>query len=559
MKKIISLLRLDERGMVLVTSLLLVSLLSLLGVTYTMQATTDLKISANYKTSRETFYAAEGAINYAVEVLNERLNVLNPNLNIPTPAAPTGIEFTVFQISGPGDEFQQEINSGPWQGLTAFIRGYPITVTASGENNAVATIEAVLEDRMIPLFQFGIFYEDDMEILPGANMEFTGTPRPRIHSNSEIYLNANGGRTLTLNARLSAANRDNIQDGGIHRGRKNNSDVTGTVRINSSTQDGVFDYQNMNSGFDSSHADWSQDSQTRWNGNVRTSEHGVNELNLPMPTEQPRDILGTGSESMHAKAGLKIINGTATDANGTVVDITYTNADGDVINPISTSTFYDQREQRTVTVTNIDMQALLESSAVNTLNNPPSGEDSGILYISDSDTVRLTNGDNLSAMGSTGLTVVTDRPLYVQGDYNTANAPSSIMADAITILSNDWNDVNSLTSGQELSLRTASNTTVNAALMTGNVATVGSQYSGGVENFPRFLENWSGKEFEYSGSLVCLWESEHATGNWVYGGRVYEAPTRNWSYAMDLNNLPPGTPRVRTMAVGAWLEAGMRD
>ncbi len=62
--------------------------------------------------------------------------------------------------------------------------------------------------------------------------------------------------------------------------------------------------------------------------------------------------------------------------------------------------------------------------------------------------------------------------------------------------------------------RVASATQVNAAIMTGNVQstnlTTGEGYSGGLENFPRLLENWSGKTFTYQGSLVCLWQSQRA-------------------------------------------------
>src|SRR6202035_3938522 len=108
----------------------------------------------------------------------------------------------------------------------------------------------------------------------------------------------------------------------------------------------------------------------------------------------------------------------------------------------------------------------------------------------------------------------------IQGDFNTGGsppsnsgnpadavtpqvsgytrAPVSILADAVNILSNNWNDA---TSG---SVPAASNTTVNAAIVSGIVPTapVGGDgsYSGGAENFPRFLEDWSANTFTYYGS-----------------------------------------------------------
>ena len=66
------------------------------------------------------------------------------------------------------------------------------------------------------------------------------------------------------------------------------------------------------------------------------------------------------------------------------------------------------------------------------------------------DGIRLVNGSKLP---SQGLTVVSENPVYVQGDYNTKDKngnlrtaltpltdliPAAVMADAVTVLSNNW-------------------------------------------------------------------------------------------------------------------------
>ncbi|MDO8723937.1 MAG: pilus assembly PilX N-terminal domain-containing protein, partial [Syntrophales bacterium] len=56
----------DEKGMVLVVGLLLIVVLMLLGTTAVMTSTTDMKISANYKTSNQAFYIAEAGIQEAL-------------------------------------------------------------------------------------------------------------------------------------------------------------------------------------------------------------------------------------------------------------------------------------------------------------------------------------------------------------------------------------------------------------------------------------------------------------------------------------------------------------
>lgn len=128
------------------------------------------------------------------------------------------------------------------------------------------------------------------------------------------------------------------------------------------------------------------------------------------------------------------------------------------------------------------------------------------------------------------------------------------MTDALTILSNAWDDTKSWLGRDD---RIASNTTVNAAYLTGNVpsGTYGSNYSGGFENLPRFLENWSGKNFTWKGSAVVLWESAQARGQW--SGSYYVPPNRNWTYDLDFlnpNNLPPGTPLISVVLKTSWRE-----
>ena len=88
--------------------------------------------------------------------------------------------------------------------------------------------------------------------------------------------------------------------------------------------------------------------------------------------------------------------------------------------------------------------------------------------------------------------------------------------------------------------------------------TTSSSYSGGVENFPRFLEEWTGRTLTYNGSLVAMYYSTLATNLWRGIGAtydIYNPPTRNW--ALDQNyliegKLPPATPSVTVFVRGRW-------
>src|SRR5262249_26855250 len=81
-------------------------------------------------------------------------------------------------------------------------------------------------------------------------------------------------------------------------------------------------------------------------------------------------------------------------------------------------------------------------------------------------------------------------------------------------------------------------------------------YSGGVENFPRFLENWSGSiPVTYNGSMVVLFPSQYATNFWQNTGVYYNAPKRLWAFDVNFlqqNKLPPDTPQSRKPVRGQW-------
>jgi len=197
------------------------------------------------------------------------------------------------------------------------------------------------------------------------------------------------------------------------------------------------------------------------------------------------------------------------------------------------------------------------------------------LYLNDQRTlllnesgVRLINGTNLPPQG---LTVATAFPLYIQGDYNcppaargttntTGTLPASIASDAVTILSGAWRDTNSNTL-LTLGSRNATDTTINAAFLTGIVASSLTSDSGGVENFPRYLEDWTNRTNTYNGSMVAMYYSQIATGLWVgiggppYGNDSYNPPNRNWGLDQNFQyggKLPPNTPSLMVLGRAGW-------
>jgi hypothetical protein len=186
-----------------------------------------------------------------------------------------------------------------------------------------------------------------------------------------------------------------------------------------------------------------------------------------------------------------------------------------------------------------------------------------------------------------GFTVASEEPVYVWGDYNSGPAdpfwPSgaapagalhsaaAIIADSVTLLSNPpsvsaqpvanvgWTDIQSMLSPANTGNRPGNTSYYRVAIAAGKSvpfpepawATAAGLKDfgtdGGMHNFLRYLENRgaNGASVNYVGSLISMYYSQYATGNFKCCSAVYGAPTRNYFFDtqfLNPNNLPPGTP-----------------
>lgn len=261
---------------------------------------------------------------------------------------------------------------------------------------------------------------------------------------------------------------------------------------------------------------------------------------------------GTGTHDkgpMYEQADLSII--TKSDGSWKAFNASGIEVTGDLAGVVTPGTLFDARQAegsgQSIQATTIDMAALNSSGRF---------PKNGLLYVAGYGSGTGTNvkGFKLTKASELAddLNVVSPDSLYLHGDYNTVNSKSSgVMADAVNLLSNAWDDTKA--SG---SLPSASSTRYVTSLLTGDTAAAEKSFNGGPQNLPRFHEKWSSKTCTIEGSMVCLGHSERATGQFVVGGDWYKPPTRNWSYDDRLNNwnnLPPFTPRyVDVTSLVAW-------
>lgn len=394
----------------------------------------------------------------------------------------------------------------------------------------------------IPVFQFAIFYTMDLEINPGPNMTVTG----RVHGNANIHTQP--VNTLTFLSHVTAAGKliDTKHPNDPSSRSLANSDV-----VFLGEHDGNVGSLALPIG----------------TNNSPDAVHAI--IEIPPAGEDPNSPMGR--QRFYNKADLVVVvsNTTVTVKSGLEdgfsASVPFAQWNGFLNTNVS---FFNKREGKTVKATEVDVGKLRTWSATNTVIRPALGNrDIRSLYVADMRTqsgstesgVRVKNGQTLPSLG---LTVASPNPLYVQGHYNAPSAhlgstnttltkPAALIGDSVNILSSTWNDANA---GSALGSRLAGHMTVNAALLGGIVPSGGGYYSGGVENFPRFLEDWSGRTLAYNGSMVVMFFSKIARAPWG-GSDVYVPPTRQWTFDlnfMDATRLPPGTPEVRALIRAEW-------
>lgn len=209
--------------------------------------------------------------------------------------------------------------------------------------------------------------------------------------------------------------------------------------------------------------------------------------------------------------------------------------------------------------------------AVNCLNGGRQNWVSGARHV-----LRLVDG-SLNSLpvrpdnGQGGFSVVAENPVYVLGNYNSnagdpfwantnaadiPHAAAAVMADAVTLLSNNWSDLNDMANTLTLGNRPATNTYYRMAVAGGKNMNfpqpngTGQDFGtdGGVHNFLRYIETWGGATLSYRGSLVSLYYSQYSTGTFKCCTLVYSPPNRNYYFDTEFlipTNLPPGTPMLQ--------------
>ncbi len=317
----------NERGIAMITTLLVLMLISALLVGFTTMVVSDQRFRFIDRDRGQAFYAASGGVEkLTTDLGNTFLSNIAPTgaqvaALVQTTSVPviTGVTYTATSAPDPlpgsslnscptwppktigtngynltfcadasGNPTNIASNTilvGPYAGLTALQTPYQIDVTARTSTGGEVHLSRTIEASAIPVFQFGTFSDVDLSFFAGSNFNFGG----RVHTNGNLFL-AQGGGTLTLSGKVTAVKeiiRQRLQNGvsidtgpATHTATVSMATSSTSFRNLDRTEGSVVD------GVGSALNDpiWQNVSLSAYNSWIRNGRTGAKALNLPLLT-----------------------------------------------------------------------------------------------------------------------------------------------------------------------------------------------------------------------------------------------------------------------------------
>ncbi len=594
-------LRLGDQGLALITTLIvMVVLTAVIAVTVTSSLTLMKTATADYQGTR-AFYAAEAGAESAMSQIELALLdgvIDSAELVGMVPPGLEGFEFTEYSVEKDGPVQIETVSDGPFAGMVSLTQDMLITSKATDPIGAHAAVVLGAKAQAIPIFQFAIFFEGDLEDYAGSRKDTWG----RAHANGDLFL---GGADLHFHNTVTTPGR-------VHRDHKISHDDPNNAGVWIEDASGTDVLLTFDSDDTPDAEQFKQKSTTDFDGNLKTGAFGVEALKLPLPDGiSPHEIIrpregGDTQSEKETKFAWKADMYVTVDLNdvkdeslvcggagsGVHPDITVTRPNGGAVPSDAKKCdifdwdyekFIERAEDRWADALDVDIGELrtwLNAASANTeiiyveiiprTGGPAAGTDSkndGHFPV-----LRVENGAQLPGP----LTVGSEYPLYVRGDYNSINwQPAALFGDRLAAFSNTWDDSN-----VNAKPKVFANTEQYFAVVTGT----GEGFIGcfhedsgctppanGGSGWVKLLEDWKGGcggqpegnrcIHRMIGSFVTLWAPQKASaigGVPVPGTDYYRRPIRDWSFDTRFENpdsLPPGTPVVGQVFRAAFREA----
>ena len=295
----------NERGIALITTLLVMMLMAALMVGFTAVIMSDQRFRGIDRDRTESFYAAHSGL--------EKMTVDLFNL-FKVSVAPTAAQLTALQAAPPvipgitylaangtsGYTLTAQAPasgiitspSSAYAGLMALKTIYDMDSTARTRVGGEVHLSRRLETVAIPVFQFGMFSDVDLSFSAADDFDFGG----RVHTNGDLFLAQGSGSELTLRDKVTAVGevvRQRLSNGNSI----DNSGSTGTVSMakvaGATTSAGFRDLARTEGSVTLGpgpspaaviNTSWPGISQTTYNSMIRNGDTGARRLDLPLIT-----------------------------------------------------------------------------------------------------------------------------------------------------------------------------------------------------------------------------------------------------------------------------------
>ena len=246
------------------------TLLSVLVISVFANAMASFRSGMTDLEKSRTYFAAEAAAESAMAQLALVLeDAVIEDQELSAIVAPTieGFTFDSFSVVRKDSVTTERITDGPFAGLFSRTQVVEITSEAVSSDYTRSAIMVTAKAQAIPIFQFGVFFEKDLEITNGPRLDFDGW----VHSNGNIYLNSANqyfGDIITT-------------PNDLYKDRK---DEHGT-KTGMYVADATATYNNLD--FDSRDTPdpntFRSKSDASFDNRVKTNAYGVDSLRVPLP------------------------------------------------------------------------------------------------------------------------------------------------------------------------------------------------------------------------------------------------------------------------------------
>jgi len=207
-----SITRSGEKGSAIVIALFVLALISVFVALAMSRSSAEAIATGNETAEARAFYAAQGSLEQMTRNFNKKFEVtIRPGTadfaSVQTAGVPGlstdqgGIYSFAQQVIEPATSGQPVVLAGgPFAGLYAKRDAWRLRTTATDPNGIQVQLQRDVLNNLVPIFQFGIFYDDDLEFHPGPRFDFGG----RVHSNGSLFLMAGTG--LYFSSKVTTSN-----------------------------------------------------------------------------------------------------------------------------------------------------------------------------------------------------------------------------------------------------------------------------------------------------------------------------------------------------------------